>query len=246
MIKPQIYTQVPETDPALIREAAQFPVADLHEGLGAVSGRMLLMSPRMRPLNRSSKVAGVAVTAFNYPGDNMMMHVALYHAKPGQVIVMSNGGATQGALWGELAGLQAQAKGIAGMVCDGPVRDTQQLTEMNFPIWSTSIHASHPEKRGPGALNVPIVVGDVIVNPGDIIVGDADGVIVIPPDLLPQALEFARKRGDNEVAIRARLAEGTALYDILGIEKAVVQMGAEVHHETWQDAARRSPGPGRT
>jgi 4-hydroxy-4-methyl-2-oxoglutarate aldolase len=242
MIKPQIFTQVPETDPALVREAREIGVSDLHEGLGAVSGRMFLMSARMRPLDPAHTIAGPAVTAFNYPGDNLMAHLALYHARPGQVLVMTNAGGTQGALWGELTGLQAQAKNVAGLICDGPVRDTQRLVEMRFPVWSTSIHASHPEKRGPGSLNVPIVVDNVVVNPGDIVVADADGVIVIPRDLLRPALEFARQRQNKEIGIRTRLAGGAALYDILEIEKSVARMDADIRDTTWQDAARNSAG----
>jgi 4-hydroxy-4-methyl-2-oxoglutarate aldolase len=238
VIKPQIFTQVPETDAALVSEAREIGVSDLHEGLGAVRGRMLLMSSRMRPLDPAHTIAGPAVTAYNYPGDNLMAHLALYHAKAGDVLVMTNAGGTQGALWGELTGLQAQAKNVAGLICDGPVRDTQKLVEMRFPVWSTSIHASHPEKRGPGSLNVPIVVDGVPVNPGDIIVADADGVIVIPSGLLRPALEFARQRRNREVGIRAKLAAGAALYDVLEIDKSVARMGAEIQDTTWQNSAR--------
>ncbi len=241
MIKPVIYTQIPASDPALLSEAAEAGVADLHEALGAVTGRMLLMDPRMRPLDIRMKVAGPAVTAFNYPGDNLMMHQALYQATSGQVLVMANGGGHQGALWGELAGHYAKNKGIAGLVADASVRDSAQLVELGFPTWSSSIHASHPEKRGPGAVNVPVVVGGVIVNPGDIVVGDADGVLVIPPEYLQHAVEGARARKAKEDAVRAKLATGATLYDILGIAQAIDASGAEICDVTWQqDQAKKA------
>ncbi len=241
MIGPVIYTKVPASDPALVAAAGACGVADLHEALGAVTGRMLLMDPRLRPLALSMRVAGPAVTAFNYPGDNLMMHQALYLAGKGQVLVMANGGGHQGALWGELAGRYAQEKGIAGLVADASVRDAAQLVELGFPVWSSSIHASHPEKRGPGAVNVPVVAGGVIVNPGDIIVADADGVLVIPPEHLKRAVDGARERAAKEEGVRQKLAAGATLFDILGIGKAVAATGAEVRDMTWQqDQAKQA------
>jgi 4-hydroxy-4-methyl-2-oxoglutarate aldolase len=240
VIKPVIYTRIPASDPKLLAAAAEAGVADLHEALGAVTGRMLLMDPRMRPLDIKMRVAGPAVTAFNYPGDNLMMHQALYLAEKGQVLVMANGGGHQGALWGELAGHYAQHKGVAGLVADAAVRDSAQLVEIGFPTWSSAIHASHPEKRGPGAVNVPVVVGGVIVNPGDIVVGDADGVLVIPPEHLAHAVAGAQERKAKEDGVRAKLAAGATLYEILGIEKSIAATGAEVRDTTWQqDQASR-------
>lgn len=236
MTRPQIYTKIVEADPALMREAAEIGVADLHEGLGAVLGRTLLMSPAMRPLDPSKKIAGPALTAYNYPGDNLATHQAIYLARPGNVIVMSNGGEVQGAQCGELTGLQAKRNGVAGLLCHGSVRDIQALIEMGLPTWSTAIHPSHPEKRGPASINVPIVVAGVMVNPGDIIVADADGVIVIPPAMLAIAMENARARRDREVQVRARLEKGELLYDMFDIGKAVKASGAEVIDGTWNGA----------
>lgn len=238
MIRPQIYTRIAEPDPALMKEAAEIGVADLHEGLGAVLGRTLLMSSAMRPLNPAQKIAGPALTAYNYPGDNLATHQAIYLARPGNVIVMSNGGEVQGAQFGELTGIQSMNKGVAGLICHGSVRDTQALVEMGLPVWSTAIHPSHPEKRGPASINVPIVVDGVAVNPGDIVVADADGVIVIPPALLGVAMENARQRRDREVQVRARLAKGETLYDMFEIGKAVKASGAEIHETEWTGSAK--------
>lgn len=238
MSGPVIYSQIPPSDPALAAAAREVGVADLHEALGAVAGRQLLMGPRMRPLGPGQRMAGPAVTAFNYPGDNLMMHQALYQAAAGQVLVVSNGGGHQGALWGELAALHAQQKGLAGLIVEGAVRDSEALVELGFPTWSTTIHASHSEKRGPGAVNVPVVVEGVIVNPGDIVVADSDGVLVVPPEALAAALETAGKRRAKEAGIKQQLAAGRSLYEILGLGAAVEASGAERREGTWQQARK--------
>ena len=235
MIPPVVYTKVPRTDPALVAAAAGFGVADLHEALGPVDGRAMLMSPRMRPLDPTLKIAGAAVTVLNYPGDNLMMHQALFLAETGQVLVMTAGGGAIGAQWGELAGIEAQTKGLAGLILDGAVRDTQALIAMGFPVWSTAIHASHPEKRGPGAVNIPIVVDGVTVHPGDIVVADADGVLGIPPVHLRHALEGAQRRQDKEADMKRRIVAGEHLHDMLGLGKAVAASGVEVRDMNWAD-----------
>ncbi|HTJ63837.1 MAG TPA: 4-carboxy-4-hydroxy-2-oxoadipate aldolase/oxaloacetate decarboxylase [Alphaproteobacteria bacterium] len=241
MIPPVVYTKIPETDPALVAAAAEMGVADLHEALGAVEGRALLMSPRMRPLDPTLKMAGAAVTVFNYPGDNLMMHQALYLAGKGHVLVMTNGGAATSAQWGELAGVEAQTKGLAGLVVDGAVRDTQALIAMRFPVWATAIHASHPEKRGPGAVNIPVVVDGVLVHPGDIVVADGDGVLVIPPAYLRHAVDGARRRQDKEADMRRRILAGEHLHDLLGLQKAMDASGVEIRQTSWaEDRTKRS------
>ena len=165
MIHPVIYTKVPRSDPKLVSEAASYGISDLHEALGASGGRMTLMNGCMRPLNPALRISGHAITAFNYPGDNMMMHKALHLAQEGDVLVLTNGGGVQGALWGELAAVYAKTKNLAGVIVEGSIRDTDALAEMKFPVWFTSISAEHSEKRGPGSVNVPMICAGVLVNP---------------------------------------------------------------------------------
>jgi 4-hydroxy-4-methyl-2-oxoglutarate aldolase len=235
-MNPVIYTKIPLPDPVLVAEAANYAIADLHESLGAVQGRMALMSPRMRPLIDGRRISGAAVTSYNFPGDNLMIHVALKVAERGQILVLTNGGGHQGALWGDVACTFAAKKGIAGVIADGPVRDIDALREMNFPVWSTSISPSHPEKRGPGSVNVPIVVDGVLVEPGDVIVADGDGVLVIPQAHLGRAIEGARARAAKEVAIRARIKAGESLFEITNMAAAVRAAGIEEVDATWQQA----------
>jgi len=235
-VKPVIYNRIPTPDPDLVAEAAQYAIADLHEALGPVQGRMSLMGPRMRPLLQGKRISGPAVTAYNFPGDNLMIHVALKVAQEGQVLVLTNGGGTQGALWGDVACTFAVKKGIAGVVSDGAVRDVEALRGLDFPVWATAVSPGHPEKRGPGSVNVPIVVDGVLVEPGDVIVADDDGVLVIPRAYLRQAVEGARERANKEVAIRERIKAGEVLFDILKLDVALDAAGIEQHDTTWLEA----------
>jgi len=232
-MNPIICTRIPLPDPAVVAEAAKYALADLHESLGAVQGRMALMSPRMRPLLAGRRISGAAVTSYNFPGDNLMIHVALSVAERGQILVLANGGGSQGALWGDVACTFAVKKGIAGVIADGPVRDIDALREMDFPVWATSVSPSHPEKRGPGSVNVPIVVDGVLVEPGDVIVADGDGVLAIPQAHLARTLEGARQRAAREVAIRQRIKDGESLFEILNMQAAVQAAGIEQVDATW-------------
>jgi len=232
-MNPIVCTRIPLPDPALVAEAAKYALADLHESLGAVQGRMALMSSRMRPLLQGRRISGAAVTSYNFPGDNLMIHVALNVAARGQILVLANGGGTQGALWGDVACTFAVQKGVAGVVADGPVRDIDALREMDFPVWATSISPSHPEKRGPGSVNVPIVVDGVLVEPGDVIVADGDGVLAIPQAHLARTLEGARQRAEREVAIRKRIKAGESLFQILNMQAAVEGAGIRQVDATW-------------
>lgn len=235
-MKSVIYNRIPAADAAFIERASAFGVADLHEALGPVRGRMCLMSPAMRPIAAGQHVCGQAVTAYNYPGDNLMIHAALDLAQAGQVLVFTNGGSSQGALWGDVACGFAKKKGVAGVVAHGAVRDTDALRALEFPVWATAISPEHPEKRGPGAVNVPIVVDGVLVEPGDIIAADADGVLVIPRAELARAVEGAEARARAETTIRERIAAGELPLDILGLRAAIKAAGIERHDRTWQEA----------
>ena len=235
MTRPVVFTSIPACDPTLLREAGQYGVADLHEALGPVAGRQQLMRPAMRAIVPGVKACGQAVTALAYPGDNLMMHQALSLAQAGQVLVVTNGGGSDGALWGDMAATYARHKGIAGVVMDGPVRDVDALAEMQFPVWATSVSPSHSEKAGPGAVNVPVVAGNVLVNPGDVIVADGDGVLAIPREHLAGAVERARARAGGEDAKRERLAQGEPLFAPEALKAALERLGAVVHDCAWID-----------
>jgi len=235
-VKSVVYKQIPRPDPELIARASKFGIADLHEGLGAVAGRMCLMSPAMQPRQSGQgTVVGPAITAWNYPGDNMAIHCALEVAQAGDVLVLTNGGGHQGALWGDVACGFAKKQGLAGAVVEGAARDIDAIRELEFPIWSTYVSVEHPEKRGPVSVNTPIVVDGVLVEPGDLIAADTDGVLVIPRALLQHAVEGAEKRAATEVGIRQRIEAGERPFDIFGFRQGVADMGIEMKDGTWFD-----------
>lgn len=234
-IKPVIYSDIPRPDPELVERASQFGVADLHGALGTVAGRMCLMSPNMRPIAPGQRLCGPAITAWNYPGDNLAIHAALDTAKAGDVLVFTNGGGHQGSLWGDVACGFAVKKGVAGAVVHGAVRDTDAVRDLGFPTWSTHISVEQPDKRGPAAVNVPIVVDGVLVEPGDVVAADADGVVVIPRGQLQKVIEGAEARAANEVKIRARIAAGELPLDILGLRAIIENAGIEQVTGTWED-----------
>ncbi|PEQ12615.1 dimethylmenaquinone methyltransferase [Novosphingobium sp. PC22D] len=233
--KSVIYTKIPRPDPALVARAASFGVADLHEGLGEIAGRMGLLSPAMRPIATGQKVCGPAVTAWNFPGDNLAIHAALNVAEAGDVLVLTNGGGHQGALWGDVACNFAVKKGLAGAVVHGATRDTDAIRDLGFPVWSTAVSVEHPKKRGPAAVNVPVVVDNVRVEPGDLVCGDGDGVLVIPFGLIETAVTNAEARAAKEVGFRERIAQGEVLFDILGMRQIVSDLEIPVRDCTWRD-----------
>ena len=231
----KVYRRIPECDPALVAEAGKYSVADLHEAMDVMAGRMALFSPQIRPLNPDLRVSGQAVTAFVYPGDGLLGHKAVQLIKPGQVLVVSNGGAGPQTMFAELVGLAALKAGAVGAVVEGCVRDTEALRRMRFPVWSSGVHSNHTNKGGPGCVNVPVVCGGVRVDPGDIIVADDDGVICIPPAQIKPVLEKARARAEREVRIRAAIEAGEVLFDILKLQAALDDAGVEEIDGVWSD-----------
>lgn len=236
------YTKIPRIDPALLKRAAALTVADLHEGLGAIVGRQCLMQPQMRAMHAGRRICAQAITCYSYPGDNLMLHVAARLAEPGDVLVLSNGGTPHGAMWGDVMTYFCQHRGIAGAVIDGPARDTDRIAETGFAVYSTSISVSHPEKRGPGSVNVPIVVAGVTVHPGDVIIADTDGVMAVPPHLLEAGVANAEAREAKENDIRSRIEGGEMLYDIMGLSKDVAAAGVVEIAGTWADDEAKRQG----
>ena len=230
-----IYRQIPPADPALVRQAGDYAVSDLHEAMGPVAGRMALMNPAIRMLWPGARLVGQAVTVHAFPGDALPMHKAVQLAGAGQVIVVSGGGLGC-AMLGDLMAAYAQSRGIAGMVIEGAVRDSDRLAELRFPVWALCATSAHNEKRGPAAINVPIVCGGVLVQPGDVIVADGDGVLAIPRRKLASTVTAAAARADKEEKIRQRIAAGESLFDIMRVQALVEAAGMVEREGTWLDA----------
>jgi len=213
-----VHRSVRRPDAGLVRRAAGLAMSDLYEALPAERRDALLMSPRMRGLSPGRRIAGPAATARCAPGDNLMMHRALFLAEPGDVLVVA-AAERPAAQWGTLAALYAARKGLAGVVVDGAIRDADALLERRYPVWSTAISAAHPTKRGPGSVNVPIRCDGVLVHPGDLVVADGDGVLVIPPDLLETAVVAAAARAAHEAEAAAAIEAGASLWDVHALEE---------------------------
>ena len=229
-----IYKTIPRPNPALIEMLKGIPVADLHDEMNAIDRRTRLMSPKMRPLFPCNPFVGPAVTAYNTPGDNLMMHTALFYAQRGDVLVVTNGGFVDGALCGSNAAMQAIKIGVAAMVIDGPARDSAQIKELGFGVWSTSITASKPGKEAPGMVNTPIYCAGVRINPGDIVVGDQDSVIVIDPSDVERLVAAAKARIHRDEMMHVAISKGSTLFQEIGCGERLQSIGAVIKEGHWK------------
>lgn len=232
MLRSKVYLQVERVDAAICAAAATVSVSDLHEAMGGVAGRLAMMTPQMRPLISGLRVAGPAVTAFCAPGDNLMMHRALYLARKGDVLVVQ--APSSGAQWGDMAGYYAKIKGLAGIVVDGYIRDTNELAAMRSPVWSTLIGPSSPQKSGHGLVNAPVICAGVRVEPGDLVVADGDGVIVVPRRDAAGVVERARQRMQREEAHRPQIEAGKHPWHLHGCEENYRKLDVEEIDAPWR------------
>ena len=182
-------------------------------------GRYGSMSASIRPILNQCKMVGPALTVKIYPADNLMLHKATEVAKPGDVIVVDAGGYPDMAILGDLLCLVCKTKGIEGIVLDGGVRDIEGIRELGFPVFAKGVIPVGPLKDSPGSINIPIHCGGVSVAPGDLIVGDTDGVAVIPKARIQEVLEKGRAIVEKEEKMRERIRKGEIIYDILGLGK---------------------------
>lgn len=221
----KVFLKVNRVASETVALAREVTVADVHEAMGP-AGRAALMSARMRPLKEGQKIAGPAVTAFCWPGDNLMMHRALYLAKPGDVLVVVCQAELSGAQWGDLATRYALQKGLAGVVVQGCARDVDQVRALGLPVWSTHIWPIHPDKSGHGFVNAPVVCEGVNVRPGDLVVGDGDGVICVPRDDAARVVAAAQAKMRKEDEVAEKVRAGAAVWDLSGA--AAIYAGMDI------------------
>ena len=196
----------------LIKEISKFSTATIHEALGKYGN----LPSAIQPICSKMKLCGPAFTVKTMPRDNVLLHRAYAYANVGDVIVASCSGFYEAGYWGDLMSLGAKTKGIAGLVIDACVRDADDIEAMNFPVFSRGLCIRGTSNYGDGTLNEPIVIGEYSVNPGDIIVGDRDGVVVVPKERLEEAIEKSKAREVNEENVRAQLREGKTSVQIYG------------------------------
>src|ERR1700682_112731 len=193
----------------------------------ALAGRNL-MSPDIRPVFVGCSVVGPATTCIVEPFDNLSMHLALQVARPGDVIVIATRLRGSTGLWGGLTTASAVARGIAGVVADGGVRDTADIARARFPVWAAAITPRGASKQAFGSVNQPVSCGGVVVAPGDLVIGDDDGVVVVPQDLIATVITAAESRATKETALRTKLSAGATPFEHLGLHETLRAIGVEI------------------
>ena len=214
---------IERADPDVIGGLGALGTATVHEAIG----RRGFAGPHLRPIQQGTRLAGSAVTVSSHPGDNLMIHAAVEVCREGDVLVVTNTAPSTHGMFGELIATSLMARGVRALVIDAGVRDTAELREMGFAVWSQHVSCQGTVKASPGSVNVPVVLGDVVVTPGDVVCADDDGVVVVPRAEAPWALERAQERVAKEEATRARLAAGELGVDIYGLRATLADLGVD-------------------
>lgn len=198
----------------LIGEFLKQTSATVHEAMG----RRGALPGAIKPISPAMRMCGPAFTVDSPPMDNLLLHQAIYAASPGDVLVVRVADYHEAGYWGEIMGVAAQARGLAGLVIDGGVRDSLELTAMGFPTFSRGLCIKGTLKHGGGALNKPLAIGSIVIEPGDIVIGDADGVVVVPRAEGHAVLEKSIQRVDKEAVIMQQLRDGKSTLEIYGLK----------------------------
>jgi 4-hydroxy-4-methyl-2-oxoglutarate aldolase len=208
-------------DKAAVEKLSRFGVATVHEAMGRVG----LMHPYMRPIYPSAQACGPAVTVLLQPGYNWMMHVVAEQLQPGDVVVAACTDVNTDGFFGDLLATSFRARGAKGLIIDGGVRDVKDLTEMNFPVFSRAVSAKGTVKATLGSVNIPVVCAGALVHPGDVVIADADGVVIVPAAVAQQAADAAEAREANEGEKRAKLASGVLGLDMYKMREPLAKAG---------------------
>ena len=225
--KPRVVRNVRRPDAETVRKLGEQGVATVHEA----QGRTGLMLPYIRPIYPHAKVSGVAITVSCQPGDNLMIHAAMETVKKGDILVVTTTSESTDGMFGDLLGTSCQAHGVVGLIIDAGIRDTTDLTAMNFPVWAKAISAQGTVKATAGSVNVPVVCAGTVVNPGDVVVADNDGVVVVPRDRAEEVAALSAKRIAKEEQSRERLKNGELGLDFYGLRAKLKELGVEYSDE---------------
>ena len=220
-MKPTIVRRIQRADADAIRTLGQLGVATVHEA----QGRTGLMRPYMRPIYLTAKIAGSAITVSSQPGDNLMIHAALELCQPGDLLVVATTSESTDGMFGELLAVSARARGVVGLVIDAGVRDVSDLAAMAFPVWAKAISAQGTVKATAGSVNVPVVCAGAMVGAGDVVVGDADGVVVVRRQNAAEIVRLGTERVAKEEKSRDRLRRGELGLDFYGFRARLTDLG---------------------
>ena len=216
-----VVRNIVRASPEVIAGLRAAGVATVHEA----AGRIGLLGTRIVPRMPGSTVAGSAVTVLSHPGDNLMIHAAVEVCQPGDILVVTTTADSEHGMFGDLLATSLKARGVIGMVTDAGVRDIATLRQMDFPIWSRAVHSQGTVKATAGSVNVPVIAAGQLVNPGDVIIADDDGVVAIPVSLAAHVLDAATKRVANEIAKRAQFEGGELGLDLYDLRPLLDQLG---------------------
>ena len=226
-MKHRIVSRVARADAGVIKALGEYGVATIHEA----QGRTGLLRPCMRPIYPAARVAGTALTVSSQPGDNLMVHAALDVCQPGDVLVVATTSESTDGMFGELLATSCLARGVVGLVIDAGVRDVSDIARMGFPVWAKAINAQGTLKASPGSVNVEVVCAGALVRPGDVIVGDEDGVVVVGREQAAEVARACAERTERERQSRERLRAGELGLDLYGLRAKLEELGVEYADE---------------